>query len=557
MKISLLRNVLAPAALTALIAVPSLMAQGGRGGQNLQADITPVPYERILLADSEPENWLTYSGNYMSQRHSQLTQITPENASELEIKWVFQSRSLEKHEVTPLVVDGVMYTIESPNTVVALDAGTGAVLWRYRYTNREGFRNPCCGNLSRGVAILNDKIYMATLDAMLIAIDARTGQEVWKTETADYRQAYSMTLAPLAIKDKILVGPGGGEHGIRGWLDAYDAETGERVWRFETIPGPGEPGGETWETPDSYLHGGAPIWVTGSYDPETNLAFFGTGNPGPDWNGDARLGDNLYSCSVIAVDLDTGELAWYYQFNPHNEFDWDATQVPVLADVEFEGEQRKAMLWANRNGVFYVLDRTTGEFLSGTSFVKTNWYTGFDEVGRPMIAPGTEPTPDGVLIYPGNQGGTNWYNPSFSPQTNLFYIPAWVNSSSTYVKGTEPPEFHEGGNFTGDFPRGGNNEEDIHSAIVAMNPTTGQQVWSYRLDAPSTEAGVMTTASNVLFSGGRDGDFYALNAQTGEELWKTNLGASVSAGPMTYAVNGEQMVTIQVGHTLFTFGLRD
>jgi alcohol dehydrogenase (cytochrome c) len=521
-----------------------------------EAPATPVPYERILRAPSaEPQNWLTYSGGYSSQRYSLLSQITPANVAGLELKWAYQSRSLDKHEVTPLLVDGVMYTIQSPNDVVALDAASGATLWTYRHKPAEGTHNPCCGNVSRGVAILGDKVYLGTLDAMLIAINARTGKEVWTTTVADYKESYSITHAPLAVKDKILVGVAGGEYGIRGFIAAYDANSGKQVWRFNTVPGPGEPGGETWSG-ESYLRGGAPVWVTGSYDPDTNRTFWGTGNPGPDWNGDIRKGDNLYSCSVIALDVDTGKLAWHYQFSPHNEFDWDSTQVPVLADVPFGGRTRHAILWANRNGVFYVLDRSNGEFLRGVSFVKTNWYTGFDEKGRPIPAPGVVPTKQGTLVYPGNQGGTNWYNPSFSPSTGLFYIPAWENSSTTYIKGEEPPEFHQGKMFIGDFPKAGNDKEDIFSSIIAIDPATGQRKWTFRLAAPSTEGGVLTTASNLLFSGGRDGQFVALDAASGTELWSTRLGTSVSAGPVTYSANGRQYVSIQAGHTLFTFGLR-
>ena len=538
------------------VSVGGLVWAQGRGGpQNRQAPISDVPYERILHADQQPQNWLTYGGNYTSQRHSELAQITPDNAKDLTLQWVFQSQSLDKHEVTPLVVDGVMYTIQSPNDVYALDAKTGKTIWRYLHKPAEGTRNPCCGNLSRGVAILGDRVYLATLDALLIAIDAHTGKEVWKATVGDYKQAYSITHAPLAVKDKVIVGVAGGEHGIRGYIAAYDAATGREVWKFNTVPGPGEPGYETWSG-DSYLHGGAPIWVTGSYDPATNLTFWGTGNPGPDWNGDGRLGDNLYSCSVVALDVDTGKLSWHYQFSPHNEFDWDSTQVPVLVDFEFQGRPRKTMLWANRNGVFYVIDRTTGEFLLGKSFVKTNWYTGFDEKGRPLRAPGTEPTPTGVLIYPGNQGGTNWYNPSYSPTTGLFYIPAWENSSTTYVKGTEPPEFHEGQSFAGDFPKAGNPDEDVYSAVRAIDPATGDKKWDFRLNAPSTEGGILTTTSNVLFAGGRDGQFVALDARYGSKLWETNLGPSVSAGPITYMVDGKQYLSIQAGNALYTFALR-
>jgi alcohol dehydrogenase (cytochrome c) len=386
---------------------------------------------------------------------------------------------------------------------------------------------------------------------------------LWKNQIADYKQQYSMTVAPIVVHDKVIAGVAGGEHGIRGFLAAWDANTGQEVWRFNTVPGPGEPGHETWlgkdgKPNDSWMHGGAPIWVTGSYDPESNLTFWGTGNAGPDWDGDARLGDNLYSSSVIALDADTGKLKWYYQFSPHNEFDWDATQVPVLADFQFQGRPLKAMLWANRNGMFYVLDRTNGKFLLGKPFTKINWSDGFDEKGRPRIVASVKPTKEGTLVYPGNQGGTNWYNPSFSPTTGLFYIPAWENTSSTYVKGEEPPEFHDGASFTGAFPRGGSTTEDIFSSIVAMDPTTGQRKWTHRLPAPSTEAGILTTASNLLFSGDRDGDFYALDAATGQKVWETNLGRgrSVSAGPMTYMVNGKQYVSIQAGTSLYTFGLR-
>jgi alcohol dehydrogenase (cytochrome c) len=547
-----------------LLALAGLaFGQGGRGGQaNRQAPISPVPFERILGANQEPQNWLTYSGTTMSQRHSALTQITPDNAKDLTLQWVFQARSLEKHEVTPLVVDGVMYTIQSPNDVIALDAATGKTIWTYAHKPALETKNPCCGNLSRGVAILDNKLFLATLDAQLIAIDARSGRELWKTQVADYKDQYSMTSAPIVVKDKVITGVAGGEHGIRGFLAAWDVNTGKELWRFYTVPGPGEPGNETWlgkdgKPNDSWMHGGAPIWETGSYDPESNLTFWGTGNAGPDWDGDARLGDNLYSSSVIALDADTGKLKWYYQFSPHNEFDWDATQIPVLANIQFQGSPRKVMMWANRNGMFYVLDRTNGQFLLGKPFTKTNWADGFDPTtGRPKIVPSVKPTKEGTLVYPGNQGGTNFYNPSFSPATGLFYIPAWENTSSIYRKGEEPPEFHIGGNFTGVFPGGGNTGEDIFSSIIAMDPNTGERKWTHRLAAPSTEAGVLTTASNVLFSGGRDGAFYALDARDGKTLWETNLGPTVSAGPITYTVKGKQYVSIQAGSALFTFGLR-
>jgi alcohol dehydrogenase (cytochrome c) len=298
----------------AFVSLTGLMFAQGRGGPvNREAPVTNVPFERILKASQEPQNWLSYSGGTMSQRHTPLTQITPANAKDLTLKWVFQTRTLDKQENTPLVVDGVMYTIQSPNDVIALDAATGKTIWTYFHKPAAGTVNPCCGNLTRGVAILGDKLFLATLDAQMIAINAKTGKELWKTDVADYKQQYSMTVAPLVVKDKVITGVAGGEHGIRGFIVAYDANTGKEVWRFNTVPGPGEPGYETWlgkdgKPNDSYLHGGAPIWVTGSYDPDTNLTMWGTGNAGPDWNGDARLGDNLYSSSVVALDADTGKL---------------------------------------------------------------------------------------------------------------------------------------------------------------------------------------------------------------------------------------------------------
>src|SRR5262245_31202145 len=526
------------------------------GPPNGEVPAPNVTFERLVNANKEPQNWLTYSGGLSSQRHSLLTTIRPTNARDLELKWVYQTRSLERHQVTPLVVDGTMYTIQSPNDVIALNATTGKQIWTFSYTPDPAAKN-CCGRLSRGVAVLGDTIFLASFDARIIAIDGTTGKELWKTEPAgDPKQGYAFTHAPLVVKDKVIAGTAGGEFGVRGFIAAWDVKTGKEVWRFYTVPGPGEPGHESWSG-DSWKNGGAPIWVTGSYDPDLNLTYWGTGNPGPDWDGAGRLGDNLYSCSVIALDPDTGQLKWHYQFSPHNEFDWDSTQVPVLADLVWQGRPRKTMLWANRNGIFYVLDRTTGSFLKGQPFVKVNWADGFDDKGRPNPVPGMVPTKEGTLIYPGNQGGTNWYSPSYSPRTGLFYVPAWENTSTTYVKGDTPPEFRDGQGFTGIFPRPGSSTDDVHSSIQAIDPKTGMKRWTYRLSAALTEGGVLTTAGDVLFSGGRDGTFLALDARSGKLLWQTNLGPSVASGPMTYAINGKQYVTVTAGNSLFTFGLRE
>lgn len=521
-----------------------------------------VSFDRILNADKEPQNWLTYSGSTFSQRYSKLDQITPGNVKNLELQWVYQARSLEKFEATSLVVDGVLYTVQAPNDVVAIDALTGRVLWIYNYTPSRDAR-PCCGRVNRGLAILGDTLYMGTIDAHLIAVDAKTGVPQWNVAVANAAAGYAITHAPLIVKDKVIVGTAGGEYGIRGFIAAFDAKTGKEDWRFYTVPGPGEPGHETWAG-DSWKTGGGSVWMTGSYDPALNLTYWGTGNPGPDWNGDARKGDNLYTDSVVALDPDTGKLKWYYQFSPHDEFDFDAVQVPVLADMQWKGAPRKVIMWANRNGLFYVIDRTTGQFLLGKPFVEVNWMNGFDEKGRPMRVPGKAPTPEGTLIKPGNQGGTNWYSPSFSPKTGLFYIPAWVNYSSIYVK--QPVEYAEGRLFAGAMPqspvpmvRGSEinlkRDDEGSGAIRAIDPNTGERKWEFTM-SDVTDSGILTTASNLLFAGGREGYFFAIDARTGALLWKASTGGQISSGPMTYAVNGRQYVTVAAGNALYAFALR-
>ncbi|MGD1098273.1 MAG: PQQ-dependent dehydrogenase, methanol/ethanol family [Bryobacteraceae bacterium] len=522
-----------------------------------------VPFDRILNAGNEPQNWLTYSGGFQSQRHSTLAQITPANVKNLELKWVFQARSLEKFEATPLVVDGVMYVVQAPDDVVALDAATGRIFWVYA-SNPANTAHTCCGRVNRGVAILGDTLFFGTIDSNLIALDARSGRPIWKTQVAKPESGYSITLAPLVIKDKVIIGIAGGEYGIRGFIAAYDVRTGKQSWRFDTIPGPGEPGNDTWAG-DSWQHGGAPVWVTGSYDPALNLTYWGIGNPGPDWNGDKRAGDNLYSDSVVALDPDTGELKWHFQFTPHDDFDFDAVQVPVLADMDWQGRPRKLMLWGNRNGFFYVLDRTNGEFLLGKPFAKVTWAGGLDEKGRPMRQVNMEPSREGTLIYPGNLGATNWYSPSFSPHTGLFYLSVWDNYFSTYGKSDN--DFVEGRLYTGGVPRSpvplliqpapvlNRREDEGYGAVRAIDPKTGERKWEFKM-TDVTDAGILTTASDVLFSGGREGNFYALDARTGSLLWTTPLGGPITAGPMTYSIAGRQYVSISAGNSLFTFALR-
>jgi len=522
-----------------------------------------VVFDRILHATNEPQNWLTYSGTTMSQRYSLLNEIAVANVRNLELKWIYQVQSLEKFEATPLVVDGVMYTVSAPNDVIALDAATGRVFWTYSYTPSTLARL-CCGRVNRGLAIVGHQIFMGTIDGHLISLDAKSGGLVWNVAVGSARPdtGYGFTMAPLVVKDKVLIGSVGGEFGVRGFLAAIDAKSGKEVWRFNTIPGTGEQGNNTWAG-DSWKNGGGPLWVTGSYDPDLNLTYWGIGNPGPDWNGEKRAGDNLYTESVVALDADTGAMKWHFQFTPHDEFDYDSVQVPVLADIQFGGRPRKVMMWANRNGFWYVLDRTSGDFLLGKPFVKTNWNDGLDEKGRPINV--KQVTAEGTVIYPGNQGGTNWYSPSYSPRTGLFYIPSWMDTYSTYIK--RPVDYVEGQRFTGPLPVmsvrmlqpgplvNRRLPEEGYGAIQAFDPKTGERKWAFKM-SDVTESGVLSTAGDLVFAGGRDGYFFALDARTGTMLWKASVGGAVSAGPMTYAVNGKQHVAISAGNALLIYGLR-
>jgi alcohol dehydrogenase (cytochrome c) len=531
------------------------------------ASAAEVSTARIQASAAEPQNWLTYGGGYDSQRYSALTQITPKNVKALKSQWVLQDNVIGVWQSNPLVVDGVMYVTQRPNDVIALDAKTGKVFWQYRYTPSPDAKI-CCGANNRGVAILGNTLFMGTLDAHLLALDARTGELLWNIKLADEKLAYSITMAPLVVKDRVVVGVGGGEFGIRGFLAAYDPRTGAEAWRFYTIPGPGEPGHETWRETD-WEHGGGSAWVTGSYDPSLNLIYWGIGNPGPDWNPAQRPGDNLYTDSVVALDADTGKLKWHYQFTPNDGYDYDSVQVPVLADIAWQGRPTKVMMWANRNGFFYVLDRATGKFLLGQPFVKVNWASGFDANGRPIQTP----QPLRAPTYPGNQGGTNWFPPAFNPRTGLFYFSAWENYASIYRR--EAATYEPGKTFVGASPSvlvpapGATSpgigrktlintwtSETGSGAVVAMDPKTGKRVWTFpQYDV--TEAGMLTTASGLIFTGGREGYVYALDAKTGKALWKAHLGGQINMAPVTYAVDGRQYVSVIAGRTLVTFALGD
>ena len=507
-----------------------------------------VTYERILNAGEEPHNWLTYSGNYSSHRHSSLDQINRESVGDLNVLWTHQIEALHKFETSPIVVDGIMFITEPPSDVTALDARTGRTLWAYKHQMPNDVP-VCCGQVNRGVAVLGDTVYIGTLDARLIALDAKSGFVRWNIEVTDYKIGQSLTGAPLALDGKVIVGMAGGEFGVRGFLDAYDAETGERLWRFWTVPGPGEPGNETWAG-DSWKHGSATTWVTGSYDPELNLIYWGTGNPGPDWNGDVRAGDNLYSDSLIAVDADTGELEWYFQFTPHDVHDWDATEVPVLIDGIVYGRERKLVLFANRNGFYYVLDRESGEFLVGKAYVKQTWAEALDDSGRPIRIPNMSPTLEGIKVYPSVFGATNWYSPSYSPTDHLFYVTA-TEGGHIFLKGEA---VYEAGSR---YAAGGFHNipgEETLSAVRAFEPETGQLKWEFPLHQRAF-GGLLSTAGGLVFGSSAEGDIFALNSSDGTPLWNFRSGGRMYSNPISYSVGGQQHVAFAAGHAIFVFSL--
>jgi alcohol dehydrogenase (cytochrome c) len=508
-----------------------------------------VPPARLRDARAEPHNWLTYSGTYDGTRHSPLRQIDTASVAALRPAWVYQSREAGKIETSPIVVDGTIFITEKPHIVTALDGRTGRPLWSYR-------RPPvtvagCCGPVNRGAAVLGDALYFGTLDAHLVALDLNSGKVRWDVTLADASQGYSLTAAPLAVKDKIIVGVAGGEFATRGFLDAYDASTGARVWRFWTVPAPGQPGHETWKG-DSWKTGGATTWVTGAYDPTLNLVYWGTGNPAPNYDGDGRAGDNLYSNCLLALDPDTGQRRWHFQFTPHDLHDWDSNQVPMLIDAPWKGRPRKLVAQVNRNAFYYLLDRQTGEFLLGAPYSKQTWASGLDGRGRPVRLPNTAPSVEGTVVFPGLAGGTNWYSPSYHPGTQLIYVQAHDNYSQTFFKrANQTPE--PGKLFMGGTTRDIEGAEH-HGAIKAIEPLTGKIRWQFPLHAPPS-GGVLSTGGDLVFSGNREGMFFALDARTGRPLWRFQTGGVIWANPIAFAVDGKQHVAIAAGQAIFVFAL--
>src|SRR5262245_5365856 len=496
--------------------------------------------------------WITFGGSYTNQRHSPLTQITPANVKGLVPQWTFQTNTLGNFETTPLLRDNVLYVTGPQNVAWAIDARTGRQIWRYRRELPTTGLTACCGLVNRGFGVWGDKLFMTTLDAHLLALDLKTGDVVYDVTLEDYKKGYAATIAPIVVKEKVIVGVAGGEYGIRGFIDAYDAQTGKRAWRFYTIPGPGEPGHNTWSG-DSWQRGGSGVWVTGAYDPQQNLIFYGVGNPGPDYHSESREGDNLYSCSIVAVDADTGKVRWHYQFTPHDVHDWDATQVPILADLTIAGRPRKAVLWANRNGFFYTLDRETGRPIVAKPFVQTTWAKEIGSDGRPMLLPGHTPDEKGEITCPDITGGTNFWPPSFDPNSRLFFVNAREVCATYYAW---KQEFVQGERFTaGGGQRAKGPDMPVDGALRAIGPTPGERKWEFKYLSPST-AGLLTTASNVIFSGDNEGNLLALDSRNGKLLWRYQMGSNLhGTSAITYMLDGRQQVLVPAGTTLTAWAL--
>jgi alcohol dehydrogenase (cytochrome c) len=503
-----------------------------------------VSYDDLRSAD--PRNWLSYNGSYNSQRHSLLKQVNAENVGDLVARWVYHVPGASRLESVPVVVDGVMY-VSQPNEVYALDGRSGRQIWEYHHEPalRKG--------PNRGVAVYGNRVYVGTPDAHLVALDARTGSVVWKTKLAEAKDGYWSPVAPLAIQGKIIMGIAPGDHGLNGFLDAYDPETGERLWRWKAIPEPGEPGNDTWSG-ESWKTGGGNTWLTGSYDPELNLIYWGIGNPAPDFDGDVRKGDNLYTESMVALDANTGKMKWYFQFTPHDVHDWDGVEIPVLLDTVYKGERRKLLLQANRNGFYYVLDRVTGKFLHGTPFIKQlNWATGLTPEGRPIRDPKIVPTIQGTRTCPATAGATNWHSPAYNPDTGLFYVSVMEGCGINYKS---RDTFRPGGvpyMATGYIE---DPELPWQTYVRALEATTGAIKWEYKqIGSKRYGAGVLSTAGGLVFSGDDQGVLTALHAASGKPLWHFNTGQQITAQPITYMFRDTQYIAIAAGSNVLAFAL--
>ena len=507
-----------------------------------------------LLQKQVTANWVNYNGDYSGRRYTAMTQITPANVSRLVPKWVFHTAENGPLEATPVVVAGVMF-VTSGNDAYALDAETGKQLWHHSRANTEGLVDDPASHHNRGVAVLGTRVYMTTDNGHLLCLDARSGNLIWDVQfTPANNRNYGATSAPLIVKDKVIVGTAGGDSGIRGFLAAYNARTGKEAWRFWTIPGPGEFGGDSWPN-GLYLHGGGGTWMPGTYDPQLNTLYWETGNPTPDYDGSGRPGDDLYTSCTLAFDPDTGKLKWYFQYSPHNLSDYDAEQTPVLVDANFKGQPRKLLINANRNGYLYILDRVTGKYLYSKQFIsRLTWAKGIDENGRP-ISNNLVPDDKGVEFCPSIGGASNWYSPSYDPATHTFYFRS-VDSCSVIQR--KPEEFQEGRAFYGGGGvRGGGGGGENKSFINAFSLDKLDFEWKDPLiGGGNAWAGVMSTATGLVVFSDNAENFVAVDARTGKPLWHFNLGQVVHASPMSYAVNGKQYFAISAGSgDVFAFAL--
>jgi len=505
----------------------------------------------LLNGLANPARWLTHSGNYASTRHSPLTQITPENVSKLVPAWSFDTGlgygRQAKFEATPIAIDGILYVTGLYNHAWAIDGKTGTALWHYERQLTPALR-VCCGMANRGFAVHGGRLFMATLDAHIVALDMKTGKPVWDVPMIDYRLGYSSTAAPLVVKDKLIVGMAGGEFATRGFLDAYSLADGKRLWRFNTIPAPGEPGGDTWPA-GHFERGGGATWITGSYDPELNTIYWGVGNPNPDFYGGNRKGDNLYTASVVALDPDTGKLRWHFQYTPHDEHDWDSNQIQVLADLTIGGKPRKTLITANRNGFFYVLDRTNGSIIQAKPYVTTTWATEVDAKGRPIELPNQRPTPAGTRTCPDLAGGSSYTSPSFDPVRHLFFVSA--RETCQVFVAYPPPEKYELGSMV---MGGGSRNRGGTGVLRALDPVTMQKKWEVPYGEPSY-SGVLSTASGLVFAGDDEGTLMAVHADTGKVLWRHQLPGMFWGAASTVMVDGRQLVLMPAGQTLTAFAL--
>ena len=534
-----------PRARSTLIVFIACVAAGAAARTN-QA----VPFADV--AQPKPGAWPTYHGNLSGNRFSPLDQINATTIHSLAPKWMFTIQAAPRAlQMTPVVVDGVMY-VTSVNEAFALDARSGRQIWHYSRPRTQGLAGDAASGINRGVAVLGDRVFTVTDNAHLIALRRDTGALVWDVEMADSRQNYGATGAPLVVNDLVIAGVSGGDEGIRGFLDAYRASTGERAWRFWTVPAPGEPGSDTW-IGRAIEHGCAATWLTGTYDPEAKLLYWPTGNPCPDYNGDERKGDNLYSSSVLALDPNSGRLRWHYQFTPHDLHDWDANQTPMLIDARFHGEARTLLLQGNRNGFFYVLDRLTGKVLLAEPFVaNVTWASGIGGDGRPLLKTGNEPTREGQRVCPAVAGATNWPSTAFSPMTGLFYVFA-EESCAIYTKNDQ--WWEAGKSFYGGVTRRAPGTSAAGRVLKALDIQTGKTAWEIPVGGGILGSGLLATAAGLVFYGADEG-FIAVDATNGKRLWIFNTNQSWRAGPMTYAVDGTQYIAVAAGSNILAFSPR-